>query len=498
MREQRKQCLGVDESNKEGHRQIKHRQGLLGSRNGVIDSRINDGGDTATVSLFSRRPRRGSSATACTSQSRDGYDPTLIQKTFFLLHELLVTSTIFVVSIWPFLKDIAHTHLKVHEEERLPASINDLLKPDLFARLAGRSVSQVSFADRLEQHANSTERTWLKVTYTDEANFQQQGVASTSTPIFAKIQARKWIVRVLMSSYDVYRNELHTYAALRLPVLTPHIHIAQWTPSRFVLAMDDLRYQDVEFPNIWDTQISKSLAKRVLSTLSKIHAKYWNHVPSGVWNDQRRPYLPAFMGMYTLHNAQQASSHNLVDVDMQRVFLTALWHWPKLRQFWSRPGNKTLCHGDPHIGNFYITHTGVVGTFDFQTKCEEHPMRDVTYFLGSSYPEDALAQDEEELLRYYLSELHRNGVPLDQIPSYDECILQYRMHSFYTLYAFIFFGGFANLMDSLQTRIGVRRIVAQMKRINAAGALYDMLDGKFDNCSCEPCSFEPNSTSIFY
>ena len=81
--------------------------------------------------------------------------------------------------------------------------------------------------------------------------------------------------------------------------MTPKVYLAKWTPSRFVLVMEDLSSQGtlysimnngsysfflclfvcfnegVEFPNIWSKNVTKPLAKQVLTTLAKIHATYW-------------------------------------------------------------------------------------------------------------------------------------------------------------------------------------------------------------------------------
>lgn len=79
------------------------------------------------------------------------------------------------------------------------------------------------------------------------------------------------------------------------------------------------------------------------------------------------------------------------------------------------------------MGNFFIRKEGSIGTFDFQVLSEEHPLRDVrwfgfgdfltnanglkvAYFLSSSYNEELLPTDEEELIRFYLSKLEEFGV----------------------------------------------------------------------------------------
>jgi hypothetical protein len=407
------------------------------------------------------------SGAASVRRSRPGYDPSPLGKAWLVVWEQVFCTWLVVAAGLPFLWDVFKTNVLQRADERLPGSIADLLDAKTFSRLSGRAVSKVEYSVRLEQHANSTDRAWFKVRFEGERE---------DTFIFAKVHAKNFLVRAIMSLFDVYRNELHAYAAVKMPVRVPAVYIAQWSRSRFCLAMEDLRHEKVVFPNLWETTLDAATAKRFLTTLATIHAKFWNNAPHGCWDDTNRPYQGKVMGMYTLRNVER-SCPGLISDDMHAAFTTALWHYDKIRAFYSRPGAKTMVHGDTHTGNFFIQ-GDQVGTFDFQVKSEEHPMRDVTYFLSSSYPEEHLARDEKMLINFYRDELARLGVPKDQVPGFDECWLHYRMQTWYTLYAFVFSGGFADLMDEYQTRVGVKRIVAMMDRVDAAGALYDMLDGK--------------------
>jgi hypothetical protein len=62
------------------------------------------------------------------------------------------------------------------------------------------------------------------------------------------------------------------------------------------------------------------------------------------------------------------------------------------------------------------------------------------------------------------------------VPTFDECWQQYRLQSFYAMYAFAFSGGVGgNLQDRKQTRLVLERISALMERVDAEGALVDLL-----------------------
>ena len=353
----------------------------------------------------------------------------------------------------------------------LPLSIEGLINCETYNKVCfdhvGKKAVKVERAHQKEQHANSTSRAWLRVRYEGDEE---------DTLVLAKCQAINIFVRAIMSLFNVYRNELLAYEQIDLPIPTSKVHGLKYTRSRFVLVLEDLSTKQVEFPNIWSKHVDFELGSRVLAALAKIHAKYWNDCPKGVWNEQNRPYQGLGMGMFTLWRVERICKKDLFSPLMHETFMQALWHWMDYRRYLSASQPKTLCHGDTHMGNFYIEKDGTIGAIDFQVLSEENPIRDVTYFLSSSYDADLLAKDEKKLLAFYLSELKANGVK--DVMSLDEAYYAYRMQLFYALYAFVFSGGFANLMDHVQTECGVERILKVMQRVDSIGAFYEMLDGR--------------------
>ena len=184
------------------------------------------------------------------------------------------------------------------------------------------------------------------------------------------------------------------------------------------------------------------------------------------------------MGMFTLYNVEYFYKKGLISSDHHDQFMQALWHWNEYREYLSNSHPQTMCHGDTHIGNFWIRNGSEIGMIDFQVLSQENPLRDVAYFLSSSYDPDLLAQDEQELIHFYLNQLKEFGV--EDPPTFDQAWYAYRMQLFYTLYAFVFSGGFANLMDHVQTECGVSRILRVMDRVDSMGAFYEMLDGRVE------------------
>ena len=90
--------------------------------------------------------------------------------------------------------------------------------------------------------------------------------------VFAKTPSRNWIVWLLLSVFDPYRNEMNRYAHIPLPVQTPKVYCARFTPSQFVLVLEDLtaKVPHVFMPTIWmKPECDLELAKQVLATLAK-------------------------------------------------------------------------------------------------------------------------------------------------------------------------------------------------------------------------------------
>ncbi len=96
-----------------------------------------------------------------------------------------------------------------------------------------------------------------------------------------------------------------------------------------------------------------------------------------------------------------------------------------LERQWAREP-RTLIHGDAHLGNMYFQ-DGRACLLDWQVHQLGQGMRDVSYFLVNSMPEELRLEHLKELIEYYLATLHNLGVSLD----FDTAWRQYRLQSVY-------------------------------------------------------------------
>lgn len=100
----------------------------------------------------------------------------------------------------------------------------------------------------------------------------------------------------------------------------------------------------------------------------------------------------------------------------------------------NRHGAKTLLHGDPHIGQSYVTRNESVGYADWQIVMQGGWAFDVAYAIASSLTVADRRSWEEGLLRFYLDRLHASGGPA---LSFDETWLSYRQNMIYPYFCWL-------------------------------------------------------------
>lgn len=70
----------------------------------------------------------------------------------------------------------------------------------------------------------------------------------------------------------------------------------------------------------------------------------------------------------------------------------------------------TLIHGDPHLGNWFITGDGAMGLCDWQCISVGHWSRDLAYALAMALTVEQRRSWEAELINTYLQRLDAAGV----------------------------------------------------------------------------------------
>ena len=113
------------------------------------------------------------------------YSPHPLKLVYILVLDCIVASLAALQALPAYFADF----VKQLFSPELPVSIEELLNVETYSRLSGRPIDKIEIASQKEQHANSTDRSWLRVHYIGD---------NADTLVFAKCQARNFFVRSIM------------------------------------------------------------------------------------------------------------------------------------------------------------------------------------------------------------------------------------------------------------------------------------------------------------
>jgi len=135
-------------------------------------------------------------------------------------------------------------------------------------------------------------------------------------------------------------------------------------------------------------------------------------------------------------------------------------NYGRLEQAWAQEP-RTLLHGDAHLGNMYFQQ-GEVGFLDWQVVQYGQGMRDISYLLINSVPEETRLAHQEDLIRHYLALLGEQGIALDFDTAWD----QYRLQSVYAWIAGVVTAP-SNFQGEAVVAAGLRRACAAILDLDA-------------------------------
>lgn len=286
------------------------------------------------------------------------------------------------------------------------------------ARTYGDGSNQVSTAGRIE----------LQVKLTGQAA-KNVVIKVARTDIFAQ---------------HIYRNEVNFYTRIRpsLDIEAPRPLGGQFDEESgtFGLALEDLRVEGVRFPSV-KTDVSLQQMRGLLDTLAVLHATFWQsekllneysfmapHTSGDLYRLFHDPKLVPGLVASEIEN-EQFKREMLADsgTSLERMYAD----YRKL-QFHQATLPFTLCHGDTHIGNTYLTKDDRGGLIDWQLSARGYFMHDVSYVLITGLSVGSRRENEKALIGYYLEQLRLNGVSAP--PGFEEAWLEYRRAATWCLY----------------------------------------------------------------
>ncbi len=325
----------------------------------------------------------------------------------------------------------------------------------LRARYPGLEVGAVQL---LDVHSGTTTRARIRLEYSARGS----GPAPPEL-LFLKIAPRAPAQRLFAVIFGLGRNEVALYERVgdELPVRVPALYGSACSGAgrRFALLLEDLTPTGARFARVGD-RASLEDAQAVVDSLARLHAAYWESPRLGAdltflpRLESRRPRMAweRFFAEQMLLRARRRFAGELPS-EFTRAIEPCLRQRNRLEELWAR-GDRTLVHGDCHIGNLFFE-AGEVGFFDWQVASCAPGMRDVSYFLCNSLPAGLRGAHERELITRYLEGLKAGAA---RAPVWNEAWEQHRLYALYTFLAATFTAGAGDGLQPRQVALaGVRR-----------------------------------------
>ena len=244
-----------------------------------------------------------------------------------------------------------------------------------------------------------------------------------------------------MQGYSgIIHGEIGFYPHIRpqLDIEAPHgyhacLDDASW---RSLVLMEDVTVtRGARFVDI-DMRITQARMQDLLANMARWHARFWDSPQ--LRGDLRWLRTPAEfldtivpLGFGFLCRLGLRRARHVVPPGI-RARTAALWR--ALPQSLARREPSTFLHGDPHIGQTYITRDGRMGYADWQIVMQGCWAFDVAYAMVSSLAVEDRRAWERDLLRFYLDRLQAEGGP---VIAFDAAWLRYRQHLLYPYFCWL-------------------------------------------------------------
>lgn len=251
--------------------------------------------------------------------------------------------------------------------------------------------------------------------------------------LFAKSNPSDFSTRLFGAMFQLGINEIAFYRDIQpqLDVTSPLCAGLMGNRYRYLILLEDLSIRNASFTDV-SSSCDLKMAQSVIDTLASLHGACWQDVRlENEWrwvNRQQYRRNNAFLSFLRHYCSVVAIKRygDLLPDETVQLAERLNRYYPKLEKCWGQ-GERTLVHGDAHIGNMYFLPSGETGLLDWQVLGYEHGMRDVSYFMINSLPTELRQAHQEQLIDRYIERLAEQGVAL-----YRELALsQYRLHAPY-------------------------------------------------------------------
>jgi hypothetical protein len=340
----------------------------------------------------------------------------------------------------------------------------DQITPEWLTAFVCRDVpgAQVTAVRRAGGSSGSSTRVAIRVDYNEAGQ-----AAGLPTELFVKIAA-SYKQRVQLGAADVAKGETDFFMTLRPKVeMEAPIGYGGVTEDRSwksAAIMEDVAVsKGAEFIEPIHP-LTRAQVEDVVQNLARMHGALWEDPDLRILKTPRDHYnnIAAFLDM---EKRCQVGMERAKSVIAPRIYGQADRLWKGTRRALELATDElpaTLLHGDPHVGQTYITRDGRMGLADWQVVMQGGWGFDYAYFVSSACePEDRRAWDRE-LLELYLERLGEHG---GKPPAFDEAWKIYCQQLFYPYSAWAFTIGRAAHQPEMQPD---EYSLAILKRMSAA------------------------------
>jgi thiamine kinase-like enzyme len=242
--------------------------------------------------------------------------------------------------------------------------------------------------------------------------------------------------------HAIYENEVNFYTRLRpeLDIETPRSLGGYFDSEskRYMLILEDMTARAVRFPSVME-EVSVEEVRSVLDTLARLHARYWESprfegdlswVQTHVQGDIEKLMSGLISESIRIEIAREKFKRELIgrmrtsEPELRRAVAVLQRHQATLPQ--------TLLHGDPHVGNTYLTPDRRGGLIDWQIMVRGYVIHDVVYHITTALPIETRRAQERELLAFYHDRLRSYGVT--NAPALESLWLEYRRAAVWGVY----------------------------------------------------------------
>lgn len=305
----------------------------------------------------------------------------------------------------------------------LPITTKELT-PAWFSKILDKRVKEVVITDTIHGTAS---KILVKLTYEDPNSPKAVCIKGGFNPAILALQPS-------VSQMYLLEAEFYHYIGPTVQMRLPDVQYCAVDEVRGqgIVVLADLKAAGYTFGNPLEAWPVDRIRAGV-EQLATLHAKTWGAEPRDFpWlnrefsiRDIMRSLLTAkSWGARFQGDARPPVPNQLEDRDRMAMAFETLW---------SNIDDRMNCivHGDPHIGNTFITPTGEPGFLDWQCIHRGSAVHDVAYFIAGSLSIDDRRENDGQLFQHYLDTLHQKGGPkYDKEELWDE----YRKH---TLHGFV-------------------------------------------------------------